>query len=122
MTDTAYIAFVLSLSLFGGLIGIAGHFWRAHATYFPEDLGLGEPLNMLTRDDYIVEKYVADAEWDDAGYWDADSLRNLIYYIVCGAFGPIIAGVALWSERAQLVTAACQGLTSLGLAPPLCPT
>jgi hypothetical protein len=121
MTDTAYIAFVLSVSLLGGVIGIAGHFWRAHATYFPEDLGLGEPLNMLTRDDYIVEKYVADAEWDDAGYWDPDSLRNLIYYIVCGALGPLVAGAALWSERALLVTAACQGLTTLGLTPPLCP-
>ena len=31
------------LSVFGALLGIIAHYWRAHATYFPEDLGLGEP-------------------------------------------------------------------------------
>jgi hypothetical protein len=121
MTDTAYIAFVLSLSLLGALVGILGHFSRAHATLYPEDLGLGEPLNMLTRDNYVVEKYVAEAKWDDAGYWDPDSLRNLVYYIICGALGPLAVGAALWSEREILVAATCQGLTSLGLTPPLCP-
>jgi hypothetical protein len=121
MTNTAYITFVLSLGVFGALLGVAGHFWRANAEYFPEDLGLGEPLNKLTRDNYLVEKYIVGAEWNDAGYWDADSLRNLVYYIVCGAMGPLVAGAALWSERATVVTSACQVLTALGLNPPLCP-
>lgn len=121
MTDMAYIGFVLSLSLFGALLGILGHLWRAHATYFPEDLNLGEPLDTLTRDNYQVEKYLVEAEWNDAGYWDGESLRNLIYYVVSGALAPLIVGAALWSERFTLVAAACQGLTAIGLNPPLCP-
>ncbi len=121
MTDMAYIGFVLALSIFGALLGIIAHYWRANATLYPEDLGLGEPLDMLTRDDYAVEKYVVEAEWDDAGYWDGESVRNVVYYIAGGATAPLILGLAFWSERNQLVAAACQGLTSLGLAPPLCP-
>jgi len=121
MTDVAYIGFVLSLSIVGALLGIIGHFWRAHATLYAEDLGLGEPLDTLTRDNYQVEKYLVEAEWNDAGFWDSESVRNLIYYIVCGALGPLIAGAALWSERSNLVAAACKGLTALGLDPPLCP-
>lgn len=121
MIDMAYIAFVLALSVFGALFGILAHYWRAHATVFPEDLGLGEPLNMLTRDDYAVEKYVVEAEWDDAGYWDGESIRNVIYYIAGGAVAPLILGLAFWSDRQLLVTGACQGLQSLGLTPPLCP-
>jgi hypothetical protein len=121
MTDLAYIAFVLALSVFGALLGIIAHYWRAHATVFPEDLGLGEPLNMLTRDDYAVEKYVVEAEWNDAGYWDGESVRNVIYYILAGGAAPLILGFAFWSERYPLVTAICQGLTSVGLTPPLCP-
>lgn len=121
MTDLAYIGFILAMSVFGALLGVIAHFWRAHATRFPEDLGLGEPLNMLTRDNYVVEKYVAETEWDDAGYWDGESVRNLVYYLVIGALGPLILGFAFWSQRHELVTATCQSLTSLGLAPPLCP-
>jgi hypothetical protein len=120
MTDTAYIGFVLALSVFGALLGIVAHYWRAHATRFPEDLGLGETLNLLSRDNYAVEKYVVEAEWDDAGYWDGGSVRNIVYYVLAGAVGPLILGFALWSDRHELVVAACQGLTSLGLSPPLC--
>ena len=121
MTDLAYIGFVLALSVFGALLGIVAHFWRAHATRFPEDLGLGEPLNMLTRDNYVVEKYVVEAEWNDAGYWDGESVRNMIFYVAGGAAAPLILGFAFWSQRHELVTAACQGLTSLGLTPPSVP-
>ena len=108
MTDMAYIAFVLSPEPASARCSASvGHFWRAHATYFPEDLGLGEPLNMLTRDDYIVEKYVGEAEWDDAGYWDRDSLRNLDLLhrlrrrsarLIAGA-SPSGASAHCWSRR-----------------------
>ena len=76
---------MLAFAVLGALAGIVAHFWRAHATMFPEDLGLGEPLDTLTRDDYQWEKHVVGAEWDDAGYWDPGSVRNLVYYMASGA-------------------------------------
>ncbi|WP_373504926.1 hypothetical protein [Aestuariivirga sp.] len=120
MADFAYIAFVLAFIVLGTLLGILAHFWRAHATIVAEDLGLGEPLNTFTRDDYQWEKHVVGAEWDDAGFWDPGSVRNLLYYMASGAFTPLLIGVALWGERAQLVTLACQSLAKLGLNSPLC--
>ena len=120
MADFAYIAFVLAFTVLGTLLGIFAHYWRAHATMLPEDLGLGEPLNTLTRDDYQWEKHVVGAEWDDAGYWDPGSVRNLLYYMASGAGMPLLAGFIFWGERDKLVGLACQALKGAGLNSPLC--
>lgn len=120
MADLAYIAFVAAFSVLGALLGIAAHFWRAHARMIPEDLGLGEPLNTLTRDDYQWERHVVGAEWDDAGYWDPGSVRNLVYYMAYGGGTPLLLGAALWGQRHDLVAGLCQLLAQSGLSPPLC--
>ncbi len=116
MTGFAYICFVLAASVIGALLGGLGHFWRAHATMYAEDLGLGEPFNTLTRDDYQFEKHVVGAEWDDAGFWAPDSVRNLIYYVASGFFTPLLLGFGFWGMRAEIVEVICSGLPS-----PICP-
>jgi len=121
MVDIAYIAFVASFAVLGALFGIAGHFLRANTTLYAEDLGLGEPLNTLTRSDYQWERYVIGAEWDDAGYWASDSVRNLVYYMATGFCVPLVVGLMLWGEREQVVTTVCAGLAAAGLNSPLCP-
>lgn len=120
MVTTAYILFVLSFAVLGGLFGILAHYWRAHATLYAEDLGLGEPLNTLTRDDYQWEKHVVGAEWDDAGFWRSDSVRNLLYYMAMGFFTPILVGFFLWDQRADMVGMVCRGLIKAGLNSPFC--
>ncbi len=119
MADLAYIGFVLAFAVFGAIGGLIAHFARS-LSYVPEDLGLGEPLNTLTRDDYQYEKYVVGAEWDDNGYWDGGSPRNLIYYMASGFALPIILGALLWSSRYDLVAQLCMLLAGAGLNPPLC--
>ena len=57
--------------------------------------GLGEPLDTLTRDNYQFEKHVVGAEWDDAGFWAPDSVRNFIYYVASGFAGPLLLGLSL---------------------------
>ncbi len=116
MTGFAYISFVFAASVIGALLGGLGHFWRAHATRFAEDLDLGEPLDTLTRDNYQFEKHVVGAEWDDAGFWAPDSVRNLIYYVASGLTAPLLLGIGFWSLRREIVQAICSGLPS-----PLCP-
>jgi hypothetical protein len=120
MTSIAYIAFVLAASVIGGLLGIAGHYWRAHATMFAEDLGLGEPFDTLTRDDYQFEKHVVGAEWDDAGFWSADSVRNLLYYMGSGVAAPLVLGFIFWGERAEIVRVTCSTFTAMGINSPVC--
>jgi hypothetical protein len=77
-------------------------------------------LNELMMDSYLFEEYAVGAEWDDAGYWDSMSLRNLLYYMLCGFGTPILLGFMFWSERTVVVAGLCQLLTGLGLNPPLC--
>jgi hypothetical protein len=120
MVTFAYICFVLTASLLGFFLGVAAHYARAHFTYFPEDLGLGEPLETLTRDDYAFEKYVVGAKWDDNGFWDVDSNRNLAYYAISGFAMPLITGAMFFSERAQIVAISCRGFEALGLTPVVC--
>ena len=116
MTGFAYMCFVFAAAVIGALLGGLGHFWRVHATMFAEDLGLGEPLDTLTRDDYQFEKHVVGAEWDDAGFWAPDSVRNFIYYVVSGFVMPLLLGIGFCGLRAEIVQAICSGLPS-----PVCP-
>ncbi len=120
MTGFAYICFVLAAAVLGGLAGIAAHFWRAHATMYAEDLGLGEPLDTLTRHNYQFEKNVVGAEWDDAGFWDPESIRNLLYYMANGFLAPLFFGAVGWSQREDIVTVVCQLVGHAGLNSPLC--
>jgi hypothetical protein len=120
MITVAYICFVAIASIFGIAIGVLAHFARAHFTYVPEDLGLGEPWNTLTRDDYGFEKHVVGAKWDDNGFWDADSNRNLAYYAISGFVMPLIFGFIFWPERHQFVALTCRGMQAMGLSPIVC--
>jgi hypothetical protein len=120
MVAFAYICFVLIASLFGLVLGICGHYARAHFTYYPEDLGLGEPLDTLTRDNYSFEKYVIGAKWDDNGYWDSLSNRNLAYYAISGFAAPLIFGLVFFTERALVVDMSCRGFNAIGLTPIVC--
>jgi hypothetical protein len=108
MTEYAYLSFVFAGCVAGTLLGIVAHYWRAHATMYAEDLGL-------------FEEHVIGAEWDDAGFWAADSIRNLLYYMASGFIVPLVLGFVLWGERDLVVTGICQVLTGAGLTPPLCP-
>jgi hypothetical protein len=40
------------------VLGFIGHYKRSHLQFPPEDLGLGEPLDTLTRENYQFEKNV----------------------------------------------------------------
>jgi hypothetical protein len=120
MTELAYLALVFAATVAAAFLGAAAHFWRAHAKIIPEDLGLGETLNTLTRDDYQFEKHVVGAEWDDNGYWDGGSARNLVYYILSSAAAVVIAGAIGWGYRENIVAGFCKAFAHIGLSPPIC--
>lgn len=122
MVQFAYLSFIFAATVLGTLLGIVAHFWRAHATPYAEKLfDDGDFANELFIDNYMAEKYVVGAEWDDAGFWAADSVRNLVYYAISGALVPVLLGAALWDRQTEIVGAVCAGLTATGLHSPLCP-
>jgi hypothetical protein len=115
-----FLALTVIASLLGAALGFLAHFARAHLTFPPEDLGLGEPWDSLTRDDYNFEKYGIGAEWDDNGYWDDASNRNLIYMVASGFLMPYLFALLFWEQRSEVVASVCGGLRLLGLNPPTC--
>jgi hypothetical protein len=121
MTELAYIGFVFVAMLLGAAYGVLAHFFRAHGRPWAEDLGLGETLNTMTRNNYQFEKHVVGAEWDDAGFWEPGSPRNLLYYVISWTLLPLAFGALFWFQRAPIVGWTCKTLGGMGLMPPLCP-
>jgi hypothetical protein len=120
MVTLAFIFFVLVACMLSTIFGVLAHFARAHFSYTPEDLGLGEPWDTLTRDGYQFEKNVIGAQWDDNGFWDSESNRNLAYYAISGFVSPLIFAGLFWGHRAEFVGWTCSGLIKLGLQPIIC--
>jgi hypothetical protein len=121
MTTFAYIVLVVTGSALGGLAGIAAHWWRANATAYPEKLFDDERWNMAFGGaDYVYERDVVKAEWNDAGWWEYYSLRNLLYHVVWGMAAPVLLGAWFWSERATAVAKTCEAAAWIGWAPLFC--
>jgi hypothetical protein len=120
VTDIAYISFVFTFAILGAGIGAIGHFARANMERWPEEVTDSDLLNEMMMNSYLFEKYAVGAEWDDVGYWDGASVRNLVYYVLSGFATPLLLGLAFWSDRADVVAATCGLLTKAGLNPPLC--
>ncbi len=125
MIGFTYIMFVLVAAMIGIGIGYAGHFARSNLRSTPEQIFEGGIIadlanGALTHHNTYFEKHVIGAKWDDNGFWDADSNRNLVYYMISGFATPILIGIICWPERATFVGLTCKGLMQIGLHPPLC--
>ena len=125
MIELAYIFFVIAATALGGIIGFVAHFARANfgrpeKLFDDEDL-LSDVLNGAMGDrDYIFEKHVVGAKWDEGGYWDQLSNRNLVYMVLSGLSVPLLLGIILWPLHDQIVAVTCSGLGRIGLHSPLC--
>ena len=125
MVDLAYIFFVCAATVLGGFLGFVSHFARSNLSgpekLFSDDDLMSDVLNNSLGDrNYIFEKHVVNAKWDDGGYWDELSNRNLIYMVLGGVLPPLILGAMLWPYREHIVIATCSGLAHIGLHSPLC--
>ena len=125
MVDLAYVFFVGAATLLGGVIGFVAHFARANFSrpekIIDDDDFLSDVLNGAMGDrDYMFEKHVVGAKWDEGGYWDEYSTRNLLYMVLGGLGTPLLLGIILWPERTNIVAVACSSLLNIGLHSPLC--
>ena len=97
MADWALYVFLVILILLGGLLGFGMHYWRANFSLYPENLTDNSLIDsFMSNHDMVFEKHVVGAKWDDNGYWDLYSFRNMAYYILGGAAAPLILAIFDW--------------------------
>lgn len=87
----------LTWSVFGLVLGCAMHWWKANADPYPDIMDKDDPALNLALGQYKLENYLADSKYDDAGFWEYYSVRNLLFYLSIGlgsVIGPVYATAA----------------------------
>lgn len=72
-------------------------------------------------DNFDISKLAAAQKpWETLDEWQRDSNRSLALHLgACGSL-PLIASLAAWSSRTEVVSSVCHGLTVVSLNSPLC--
>jgi hypothetical protein len=102
METQAYLWHYLVAGLVFALLGVVGHVTRAVFNVFPDRLSDKPLMDMMISNGYNLGDYLFCTEYDDAGYYRLDSLRNLrnsvVATLLCGwgvmLFVPGASGLA----------------------------
>jgi hypothetical protein len=98
-TELATWHFFVAGILFA-LFGVLAHVIRAVFNVFPDKISDTPTVNILVSSDYSWSDYFWGVEFDDAGYYRLDSLRNLRLSVTFSVFGGL--GVMLLVDGAGL--------------------
>ena len=121
MADWALYIFLFILTLLGGVLGFCMHYWRSNFSTYPEELTDNSLIDgFLTGQDMVFEKRVIGAKWDDNGYWDVYSFRNMIYYVCSFAVIPLIAALYDWRILKYVGDSFCAFMAAHGIHSLLC--
>jgi hypothetical protein len=106
--------------VFGLVLGFALHWWKSNADPYPDIMDKDDPALNLAVGEYKLENYIADNQYDDAGFWEYYSLRNLFFYLSIG-LGSVIGPVYATSEgHAAARGALCQVASVVKVTPIFC--
>ena len=121
MADWAVYIFLFILTLLCGALGFCMHYWRANFSLYPENLTDNSFLDgMMSNQDIVFEKHIVEAKWDDNGYWDLYSYRNIVYYVLTWASMPLVLALFDWRAIKFLGDAFCRFMTAHGVHSLLC--
>lgn len=109
-TELATWHFVVAAALFA-LCGLAAHVIRAVFNVFPDKLSDTPAVNIMVSGGYSWGDYLIGTEFDDAGYYRLDSLKNLRISISYW----LIAGLGVMLVSAESAQAIAYGI-DLGLS------
>lgn len=107
--------FVIAGVLFAAL-GLLAHIIRAVFNVFPDKLSDTPAVNVLVSSDYSWGDYLIGTEFDDAGYYRLDSLKNLrlsvTYWLIAG-FGMMLFSAEAAQAIAWAIEAGIAGFVDL---------
>lgn len=107
--------------LLGLMIGLAAHWWKSHADPWPDVLDKDSPLFNMMLTEYSAVNYALDHEYDEAGFWKWESLKNLAFYLVLGLAGVLLPVYATAEGHALARDGLCQAAHAILLKPLFCP-
>lgn len=98
------------------VLGMIAHIIRAVFNVFPDKLSDTPAVNILVSSDYSWGDYLIGTEFDDAGYYRLDSLKNLrlsvTYWLIAG-FGVMLFSAEAAQAIAYLIEAGISGIVDL---------
>jgi hypothetical protein len=110
----------LSWATCGLVLGYALHWWKSNADPYPDIMDKDDPALNLALGQYKIENYLADNQYDDAGFWEYYSLRNLFFYLSIG-LGGVLGQVYATAEGHALARGAlCNAASVVHLTPIFC--
>ena len=114
-TELATWHFVAAGFLFA-LFGVLAHVIRAVFNVFPDKISDTPAVNILVSSDYSWADHLWGTEFDDAGYYRLDSLRNLrisVMFSVVGGLGAMLLVDGAGLGIATLIEAGLRGFVDL---------
>jgi len=105
----------------GLALGFAGHWWKSNADPYPDILDKDNPALNIALTEYTVENHAIGNRYDEAGYWEYYSLKNLVYYLATGVGGTLLAVYATVEGHATARSAFCAVAGVVKFAPVFCP-
>jgi hypothetical protein len=82
METQAYLWHYIVAGMVFALIGVLGHVTRAVFNIYPDRLSDKDWMDLVVSDGYNLWDHLLGIEYDDAGYYRLDSLKNLRFYMV----------------------------------------
>jgi hypothetical protein len=116
----AFLEFFL-WAMIGLIAGFAAHWWKANADPYPDIIDKDRPLMNMALTEYSVTNYALDHAYDEAGFWDYYSLRNLLFYLSGGVGSVLLAVYATAEGHALAREGLCKVAGVVGLVPVFCP-
>jgi hypothetical protein len=114
-TELATWHFAVAAGLFA-LGGVVAHVVRAVFNLFPDKLSDTPAVNVLVSGGYSWSDYLFGAEFDDAGYYRLDSVKNLrlsITYWLIGGLGAMLVSAEAAQTMAVLIERGIAALVDL---------
>lgn len=90
MTTTVHFWHYLIMIVVFVVLGVAAHISRAVFNLFPDRLTDSKKMDVLISPGYDLSDYIFDLQFDENGYYELYSLKNLRFCVIAGLLCGIV--------------------------------
>lgn len=119
MATSGFLFLWFLLQLGAVILGTVSHWFHTNF-YGPERLFDGGRVRDHVANTMLGREYVWFGDYDEAGVWEFDSLKNWLIHVLPLSFGAFIFMLTQFSDRANVVAKFCGLMHGIGMKPPFC--